>query len=72
MKETCDNCGADMAWDPKVDALACPYCEHQRAVERGGDVILEHPIEAAADVAVGLGVEMRATRCGTCGARTGR
>lgn len=69
MKETCENCGADMAWDPKVDALACPYCAHQRAVERGGDVILEHPIEAAADVAVGLGVDMRAKRCGTCGAK---
>ena len=68
MKETCENCGADMAWDPDADALACAYCEHQRAVERGEDMILEHPLEAARDGAVGLGVEMRAKRCGTCGA----
>ncbi len=68
MKETCENCGADMAWDPDADALACPYCDHQREVARGDEIILEHPLKAAAEAAVGLGLEMRAQRCGTCGA----
>lgn len=30
----CDNCGADMFYDPASNALKCPYCDATRAVEK--------------------------------------
>lgn len=65
----CEECGADMRWDPAVDALSCEYCQTTRelAVEQG--VILERPLEAAADAARGFGLELRVATCEDCGAR---
>jgi DNA-directed RNA polymerase subunit RPC12/RpoP len=68
MSEICENCGAEMSWDPDADALRCPYCETERAVAAGEDLIMEHPLEAAGDLATGLGLSMRVGRCDNCGA----
>lgn len=65
----CENCGAALRWDPVADALACEHCGHTRPVPRAEGTILERPLDAAEGVARGLGVEVRASRCQSCGAR---
>ena len=64
----CDGCGAVMAWCPDADALLCDYCGARRAVAAAGTAIREYALDEAGDAARGLGREMRATRCRTCGA----
>ncbi|MCP3913996.1 MAG: hypothetical protein GY711_00390 [bacterium] len=66
---TCDNCGAAVTWDPETDALACEHCGHTETVERGEGTVLERPLAEAGAAARGFGVELRVTRCETCGAR---
>ncbi len=65
----CDNCGADMTWEPARDALWCAYCEHVVKVPRGEGLIVERPLSAAGDALRGYGLEVRVARCDTCGAR---
>ena len=65
----CEECGAAVRWDPDADALSCAYCGTVRPVERGDETILERPLAAAAEVARGLGIDLRVTDCGQCGAR---
>ncbi len=64
----CPNCGAGMTWDPGPDAMVCAYCEHRIAVPRGEGTIVERELAAAGDAARGLGLELRVSRCGNCGA----
>jgi DNA-directed RNA polymerase subunit RPC12/RpoP len=64
----CANCGAKMTWDPAADMLACEYCETKTPVPRGEGTIVERALEDAGSAARGLGVEVRAARCGNCGA----
>ena len=65
----CDNCGAEMRWDPDVDALLCGHCRNQVAVPRGEGTIVEHSFAEAGAAARGLGLELRVARCGNCGAQ---
>ncbi len=65
----CVNCGAQTAWEPEVDALACEYCGHAEPVPRGEGAIVERTFEEAASAAHGFGVEMRVVRCANCDAR---
>jgi DNA-directed RNA polymerase subunit RPC12/RpoP len=58
-----------MSWDPEADALACEYCGARVPVPRLEGQIEERPLEAAADAARGLGLEVRVSRCKNCGAR---
>ena len=64
----CDNCGAEMRWDPDADALRCAFCEHTVEVPRAEGTILERPLSEAGSAARGLGLERRVVRCDTCGA----
>ncbi|MBZ0171935.1 MAG: hypothetical protein K8E66_06110, partial [Phycisphaerales bacterium] len=64
----CDNCGAEMRWDPDEDALHCGYCEHTLPVPRAEGTIIERPLSEAGHAARGLGLERRVVRCDTCGA----
>lgn len=57
-----------MTWNPDADALACEYCGKSMPVPRQEAQIVERPLEHAGAAARGLGVEVRAVRCGTCGA----
>ena len=65
----CTNCGAPMAWDPKVDALSCEYCGNVVPVPRGEGIVLERPLSAANSVARGFGAEVRVSSCKNCGAK---
>ena len=65
----CDRCGAEMRWNPDVDAMLCKYCGNQVEVARDQEVILERPLEEAGEAARGLGLEVRVAHCDTCGAR---
>ncbi len=37
----CDNCGANMVFDPRVGQLTCPYCESTKAIEQTNGTITE-------------------------------
>jgi predicted RNA-binding Zn-ribbon protein involved in translation (DUF1610 family) len=65
----CENCGADMTWDPSVDALSCEYCGNVVEVPRGEGTIVERGLEEAGKAARGFGVELRVAHCSNCGAR---
>jgi DNA-directed RNA polymerase subunit RPC12/RpoP len=65
----CDECGADMTWDPDVDALSCAYCGNRTEVPRGEGVILERSLGEAPQAERGLGIELRVASCDSCGAR---
>lgn len=64
----CRACGAQMRWDPDVDALFCDYCGARVAIPRGEGVIVEHALADAGQAARGLGLETRVARCSQCGA----
>ncbi len=64
----CDGCGAVMAWCPDADALSCEFCGTRREVVSEGTAIREYALHEAGAAATGLGREMRAARCETCGA----
>ncbi len=65
----CDNCGAELRWDPEADALHCDHCQSTQEVPRGEGVILERPLSDAGAAARGLGLELRVANCEECGAR---
>ena len=65
----CENCGADMTWDPAVDALSCEHCGSVVQVPRGEGTIVERALEDAGRASRGLGIELRVVQCGNCGAR---
>jgi ribosomal protein S27E len=64
----CPDCGAQMVWSPDADALACDYCGKSMPVPRAAEQVVERPLEAAGAAARGLGLDVRAVRCGNCGA----
>lgn len=57
-----------MTWSPDADALSCEYCGKSMPVPRADAGIVERPLEDAGGAARGLGLELRAVRCGNCGA----
>ena len=65
----CDECGADMTWDPEADALTCGYCGNRTEVPRADGVILERGLGEAPRAQRGLGLELRVASCDSCGAR---
>ncbi len=66
---SCDECGAPLTWDPVADALSCGHCGATRVVPREEGTILERPLAEAGQAMRGLGIEVRVSRCGNCGAR---
>jgi hypothetical protein len=65
----CGQCGAPLAWDPERDALACAFCGAERAVPPAREALVERLLSEAGAAARGLGLELRALACRTCGAR---
>lgn len=57
-----------MTWSPDADALSCEYCSKTMPVPRAQAGIVERPLEDAGAAARGLGLDLRAARCGNCGA----
>lgn len=66
----CRNCGANMVWDPTVDALSCAYCGITQAVPRLEGTIVERTMEEVGSAARGFGLATRAATCTRCGAKT--
>lgn len=65
----CQNCGADMTWDPTHDVLVCAHCDARASVPRADNEIVERPLEAAGEAARGYGLETRTATCDNCGAK---
>jgi predicted RNA-binding Zn-ribbon protein involved in translation (DUF1610 family) len=65
----CKNCGADMTWDPSVDALSCEHCGNVVEVPHSEGTIVERALEDVGQAARGFGVELRVAQCANCGAR---
>jgi DNA-directed RNA polymerase subunit RPC12/RpoP len=65
----CKNCGAEMRWDPDIDALLCEYCGSKVQVPRSEGTIVEHTMADAGGAARGFGVELKVVRCANCGAQ---
>ena len=42
----CENCGANMGFDPRYGQLACPYCGHKKAIEPKSGAITENDLNS--------------------------
>jgi ribosomal protein L37E len=71
-KFPCEQCGADLRWDPGVTALQCEYCGFAKSVAAAPDVIREKAVDAAlrAPRDLGWGAERKVIACKRCGAHT--
>lgn len=71
-KFPCENCGADIRWDPGVSALKCPYCGAEKQIAVTAAAIQEKPIDAGlrAPRDLGWGAERKVVACKRCGAHT--
>jgi len=73
-KHPCPECGGDAEWDPKKQALACPYCgtvlPWTDARNVLGAAISEHDLETALakvpDSDRGLKAEKKSVKCESC------
>ncbi len=43
----CEECGADLIYQPGTDALACTYCGHQNIIRQSLQEIREYSFEQA-------------------------
>ena len=70
-KFPCEQCGADVAWDPASAALKCGHCGFSRLVAVSG-TIAEKPVEGALRKPrdLGWGAERKVVACKRCGAHT--
>ncbi|MBI4769440.1 MAG: TFIIB-type zinc ribbon-containing protein, partial [Chloroflexi bacterium] len=70
----CANCGAPrMEFDPASGMLKCPQCGTTREIQASAEQVKERDLIAAlsdAGKARGMGREMKAVQCQTCGAVT--
>ena len=71
-KFPCENCGADLRWEPGVTALQCEYCGFKKVVaqpaERVGEKSVDVALRAPRDL--GWGAERKVIACKRCGAHT--
>ncbi len=69
---TCDNCGANMVFDPKHGTLFCPYCGSQKAIESNSAEIVENDFRSflrpAAESLQPLAKNAMQVSCNSCGA----
>ncbi len=68
----CENCGANMVFDPRKGQLACPYCESTKAIEQTGESITERGyhshLRPATERLQPLATGAMQVTCETCGA----
>lgn len=68
----CEQCGADLKFEPGVSALQCPYCGHVNTIEVTADPVEEldyqgHLSNARAETEL---YEVMTVKCPRCGAET--
>ncbi len=67
----CDNCGANMIFDPRNGQLTCPYCNFTKAVAREGEVVerdLNSFLRPDAARLQPMAIDAMQVSCETCGA----
>lgn len=68
----CEQCGANMVFDPKAGKLACPYCGSTRAIQTSGAEIVERDFYEFLRPEAGrlqpLATGAMQVSCGSCGA----
>ena len=71
-KFPCEGCGADLAWEPGITALKCPYCGTTKEIAPAGGIVSEKSVDAAlrAPRNLGWGAERKVIACKRCGAHT--
>lgn len=71
-KFPCENCGADLRWEPGVTALRCEYCGFTKSVALSEERIAEKSVDTAlrAPRDLGWGAERKVIACKRCGAHT--
>ena len=71
-KFPCEGCGADLAWEPGITALKCPWCGTTKTVEMPTGTVGEKSVDAAlrAPRNLGWGAERKVIACKRCGAHT--
>ena len=71
-RQLCQNCGANMVFDPKVGKLACPYCAATKTIQTNVADIVERDLESflrpEADRLQPLATDAMQVSCGSCGA----
>jgi hypothetical protein len=71
-KFPCEQCGADLNWNPGVSSLKCPYCGFVEAIPTSSEAVVERPIEEALAGRhdLGWGMERKTFHCTRCGSST--
>ena len=71
-KFPCEQCGADLQWNPGAVSLKCPYCSFVKQIPQTSEGVVERPIEEAlsARKSIGWGMERKAFHCTRCGSST--
>ncbi len=71
-KFPCEQCGADLVWDPGASSLKCPYCSHVSEIPTSPEAVVERPIAEAiaAKSDLGWGMERKTFHCTRCGSST--
>ena len=68
----CENCGANMVFDPQVGKLHCHYCNYTKEIASGGNEISERDFQSflrpEAERLQPLAREAMQVSCETCGA----
>ena len=67
----CENCGANMVFDPQIGLLSCPYCGHTKQIEAGGAVEERdyyHFLQTGARELQPLATNAMQVGCVSCGA----
>ncbi|HSK70207.1 MAG TPA: hypothetical protein VK892_00825, partial [Pyrinomonadaceae bacterium] len=68
----CEQCGANLIFDPKVGKLACPYCGHTQEIQTTTDQIVERDfysfLRPDAERLQPLAKDAMQVTCETCGA----
>lgn len=70
-KFPCPSCGGNMHFDPKEQALSCPYCSNKIEIKNNDEAINEYDFDKAEEMAShNWGEETRIIKCDSCGAET--
>lgn len=68
---TCPSCGGNMAFDPESGKLKCPYCQTEKEVDDGNNVIVEQCFNSALKDGVRTwnDDDIKSFSCQNCGAQ---
>ncbi|CAN5589203.1 hypothetical protein BH23BAC4_BH23BAC4_04170 [soil metagenome] len=68
----CENCGAQLKFEPGTTALVCPYCQAENEIEASGPAVEERDFKEALALLQSreATVEVLTVQCTNCGAQT--